>query len=50
MKHVSYDNDFELEFDFLGKKTCFSSVEAENIKVSQYFLCNYDSLYWTDSL
>ena len=43
MKLISYDDDFELEFDLLGKKTCLSNAED---KVSQYLLCKYDSLYW----
>ena len=40
MKRISYDNDFELEFDFLGKKTRLSSAEPKNIasKVSTLVL------------
>lgn len=33
MKRISYDDDFELEFDFFEKKTCLSKAEAKNIKV-----------------
>ena len=46
MKRISYDDDFELEFDFLGEKTRLSNAEPKNIKVSQHLLYKYDSLYW----
>ena len=46
MKNLSYDDDFKVKFDFLGKKIFISNAEAKNIKVCQYLLCKYDSLYW----
>ena len=33
MKRISYDNDFELQLDFLGKNTGLSNAEGNNIKV-----------------
>ena len=42
IKHISHDDEFELGFDFLGKKTHFSSTQVKHIPVSQYLLCKYD--------
>ena len=33
MKRISYDDDFELQFDFLEKNTGLSNAETNNIKV-----------------
>ena len=46
MKRISYDDAFELELDFLGKKPQLSNSEPKNMRVSQYLLCKYDSVHW----
>ena len=38
IKRISYDDDFELQFDFLGKNTGLSNAVANNIK-EFYIFC-----------
>ena len=46
MKRVSDDNEFESEFNFLGKHTSVQNPCLDQIKISKYLLCKYDDWYW----
>ena len=46
IKHISYDDNFELKFDFLQKKTHLSNAKTKNIKLSQYLLWKHGRFYW----
>ena len=47
MKRVSDDDDFDLEFDFLGNKSHCRKKEVENIKVLQYLLIQLQMTLWS---
>ena len=46
MKRVSDDNEFESEFNFLGKHAPVENPCLDRIKISTYLLCKYDRRYW----
>ena len=45
MKRVSDDNEFESEFNFLGKHTPAQHPCLDRIKILTYILCKYDDRY-----
>ena len=46
MKRVSDDNEFESEFNFLGKHTPVQNPCLDQIKILTYLLCKYNDWYW----
>ena len=46
MKRLSNVNEFESEFNFLGKHAPFQNPCLDRIKISIYLFCKYDDQYW----
>ena len=46
LKHVSCDDRFECEFDFLKNKV-YITINIQDIRIARYILCKYDDHYWT---